>query len=84
MRGLVLVHLDYSNAILSGISKTDIRRMQRIHNFAAKVVLGKKKKDSSTECLYELQWLPISARIEYKVLVLVYKCLNSMAPKYVY
>ena len=81
-RGLVLVHLDYSNAILSGIPKTDIRRMQHVQNFADKVVLGKKKSDSSTECLYKLHWLPISARIEYKVLVPVYKCLNSMAPKY--
>ena len=59
MRGLVLLHLDYSNAILSGIPKTDIRWMQHVQNFAAKVVLGKKKVTAAqnvcmnyTGCLY--------------------------------
>ena len=54
MQGLVLVHLDYSNAILSGLPETDISRLQLVQNFAAKVVLGKKKSDSSTACLREL------------------------------
>ena len=48
MQGLVLVHLDYSNAILAGLPETDISRLQLVQNFAAKVVLGKKKSDSST------------------------------------
>ena len=82
MQGLVLVHLDYSNAILSGLPETDKSRLQLVQNFAAKVVLGKKKSDSSTACLRELQWLPVKVRIEYKVLLLVFKALNGMAPEY--
>ena len=27
-------------------------------------------------------WLPIRASIEYKILLLVFKCLNNIAPKY--
>ena len=29
-----------------------------------------------------LHWLPISYRIQYKILLLVYKCLNGMGPDY--
>ena len=30
----------------------------------------------------DLHWLPISYRIQYKILLLVYKCLNGMGPDY--
>ena len=71
MQRLVLVHLDYSNAILSGLPETDLSRLQ----------LVQKKSDSSTACLRELYWLPVKVRIEYKVLLLVFKALNGMAPE---
>ena len=31
----------------------------------------------------ELHWLPIKARIEYKVLLTTYKALNNIAPTYI-
>ena len=40
------------------------------------------KTDSATRTCYKLHWLPIRARIEYKILLLVFKCLHNMAPKY--
>ena len=38
--------------------------------------------ESSTCCLRNLHCLPISARIEYKLLTITYKCLNGEAPDY--
>ena len=32
--------------------------------------------------LMELHWLPVEARIHYKIAVLVFKSLNQSAPKY--
>ena len=29
-----------------------------------------------------LHWLPISARVQYKILLIVYKCLHGLAPEY--
>ena len=49
---------------------------------AAKVILGKKKSDSSRDCLMALHWLPVWERIEYKILTLVYKCIVGEAPAY--
>ena len=53
-----------------------------MQNFAAKVVLNKSIYDHVTPCLYELHWLPVSLRIDYKITVLSFKCINGLAPEY--
>ena len=56
---LCISHLDYSNALLYGITKKLLQKYQRIQNMCAKWVLNKCKYDSATECLKQLHWLPI-------------------------
>ena len=41
-----------------------------------------KKHDSATAALTTLHWLPIRARIDFKILTLVHKCLSGNAPSY--
>ena len=36
-----------------------------------------------TACLKELHWLPVSLRIEFKIVMMVRKCLNGLAPSYI-
>ena len=79
---LVLSHLDYANSILCGLPSSTIARLQRVQNWAAKMVLRRGKYDSSTDALKTLHWLPIAYRIDYKVLCLVFRCLEGTAPKY--
>ena len=57
-------------------------KFQRIQNMAAKVIPYRKKCESSSESLLELHWLPIHRYIQYKVLTLVYKCMNGLASNY--
>ena len=82
MLGLVVVHLDYANGLYAGLPDIDIKRLQRIQTMAAKLVLGKSKMDSATECLKTLHWLPVRLRIKYKIIVTVFKCINNQAPEY--
>ena len=35
-----------------------------------------------TPVLYELHWLPVSLRIDYKILLLTFKCIYGLAPTY--
>ena len=77
---LVLSHLDYSNSVLCGLPASSIAPMQRIQNWAARMVLGRSKFDSATEALKELHWLPVAKRIDFKVACLVFKCLYRQAP----
>ena len=58
---LVLLHLDYANAILIGLPEVDIKKMQSVQNMAAELVLNCSTMESSTSCLRNLHWLPISA-----------------------
>ena len=82
VQGLVISHLDYANAILTGLPQCEIAKLQRVQTIAAKLIMMKKKDDSTTETLKTLHWLPVKCRIEFKILVLVFKCLNNMAPEY--
>ena len=60
---------DYANALLYGISNTSLERIQKVQNAAARIVTLTRKRDHITPVLYNLHWLPIKERIEYKILL---------------
>ena len=80
--GLVIAHLDYANALYSGLPEVDIKKLQRVQSMAAKIVTGARKYDSTTQALKSLHWLPVKLRIMYKVLLLVFKSQHNLAPNY--
>ena len=64
-------------------SECVICKLQKVENFAAKVVLNRKICESSLQALCNLYWLPICTRIDFKILMMVYKCLHDKsAPHY--
>ena len=78
----ILSRLDYCNALYKNLNKCQIEKIQKLQNFAAKVVLSKSIYDHVTPCLIELHWLPVSYRVDYKIAVLTFKCLHGLAPSY--
>ena len=79
----ILSRLDYCNFLLAGLPDHKLAKLQRIQNSAARLVLRKPRRESATPLLKILHWLPVKARIEYKVSTLCYQCLNSVAmPSY--
>ena len=81
-RSIILQRLDYCNGLLLGCPKSEIQRLQRIQNWAAKVICKASKWDHVTPYLQQLHWLPIEDRITFKILVVVFKCLNDLMPGY--
>jgi hypothetical protein len=79
---LVLSKIDYGNSLLAGLPDNGIYPLQKVQNAAARVVTGGRRRDPTSRHLKDLHWLPISYRIDFKIAVLTWRCLNGCAPSY--
>ena len=65
------------------LPQDQITYLQHIQNAAARLVTLTRKSSHITPVLKELHWLPVGYRIVYKLLLIVFKSLNNLAPEYI-
>lgn len=82
VNSLVTSRLDYCNALLSGVSKTILNKLQKVQNTAARIISRTSRYNHITPILKELHWLPVQYRIQHKILTHTYKALNNQSPMY--
>ena len=75
--------LDYCNSLYLGLPQSSLRRLQPVQNAAAHLLTGTRRREHITPILASLHWLPIHFRIQFKVLLFVFKALNGLAPAYI-
>ena len=64
------------------VSDLNIKKLQLVQNFAVRMITAARKYDHITPLLQELGWLPVKDHIRYRDLLIMFKCLNEMAPEY--
>jgi len=59
-----------------------MRRLQSVQNAAARLITVAPRRDHITPILWQLHWLPVRRRVDFKIAVLVFQCLTGQAPGY--
>ena len=71
-----------SRQSLAGVPSTQLSKLQRLQNAAARLVSNVAKYDHITPTLVNLHWLPVTYRVNFKIAMLAHKCIYGNAPEY--
>ena len=80
INSLVFSKLFYCSSMWASTTKKNIRKLQKIQNFAARIVTGVRKYDHITPMLKELHWLPVAKQLEVRDTLMAFKCIKRLAP----
>ena len=83
VHAFVCSRIDYCNSLLVGLPKVRLSPLQSVLNAAARLIARLPRfSHISTFMAEQLHWLPLSVRIQFKVLILMLKSQLGLAPKY--
>ena len=83
VHALITSRVDYCNSLLCGLPATQLNKIQRVLNAAARLVCRSPRYCHITPLVYNLHWLPVNLRIRFKVLLFVFKAIHGIAPSYI-
>ena len=81
VHAVISSRIDNCNSLFYNMSKSNINKLQKLQNAAARTVVQKRKRQSISEDIKQLHWLHVESRIVFKVLVLVFKSIHGMCSK---
>ena len=67
VHAFILSKLDSYNSILYGLPATELNKLQRVQNAAARLISRTRKSHHITPILQQLHWLPVKDRISFKL-----------------
>ena len=82
VHSLIVSKVDYCNSLFLGLPNVTLKKVQSILNRAARLIYSLSPRVHITPFLIDLHWLPVKARIEFKICLIVYKALKGGARLY--
>src|SRR6218665_419290 len=83
VHAFVCSRIDYCNYLLIGLPKSRLAPLQSVLKAAARLIARIPRFSHISNFMTEkLHWLPLSARIHFKIIFLVYKAFLGLAPSY--
>ena len=83
VHAFVCTRIDYCNSLLAGLPKCRLSPLQSVLNAAARLIARLPRfSHISTFMTEHLHWLPLIARIRFKILFLTSRVLLGLAPRY--
>jgi len=74
--------IEYCNSVLYGLPNSTLSPLTSVIHTAARLVKNLSLRDHITPSLRQLHWLPIQARISFKICLLMFKVKSCSAPLY--
>ena len=68
---------------LRTLIKYQLDRLQKVQNAAARVIFQIAKFDQITPAVIGFYWLPVTFRVQFKLLLFDYKSLHNQSPSYI-
>ena len=82
INSLVFSKLYYCSSVWSNTSASNIRKLQGVQNFAARIVSGTRKFDHVTPVLKNLRWIPVKSHLYLRDAILAFKSMTGQVPIY--
>uniref|UniRef100_A0A8C6NSL6 Reverse transcriptase domain-containing protein n=1 Tax=Nothobranchius furzeri TaxID=105023 RepID=A0A8C6NSL6_NOTFU len=82
IHAFITSRLDYANSVLIGFNASALSKLQKVQNAAARFLTNTNRRMHITPILADVHWLPVKFRINFKVLLYVYKALYCPSPSY--
>jgi hypothetical protein len=81
---IVTSRIDYCKSLSIRMSDANFAKLQRVQDTLVRTVLRLKRNGHITPALTELHWLPVHARVTFKVTSLTFKILKRQSPTYLF
>ena len=83
VHAFVTSRVDYCNSLLYGLPASQLNKVQRVLNTAARPVCRAPRFSHITPLKYELHWLPLKQRNHFKILLFAFTAIHGIAPTYI-